>query len=49
MRVESKEAQQCYLREAYEQNWSVRALERNINTFSYQRLLSTQNNPRVDC
>lgn len=41
MRVENKEAQRYYLQEAYEQNWSVRTLERNINTFSYQRLLST--------
>ena len=43
MRLENKEAQIYYLQEAIEQNWSVRTLERNINTFSFQRLLSTQN------
>ena len=43
MRVENKEAQKYYLKEAVEQQWSVRTLERNITTFTYQRLLATQN------
>ncbi len=43
MRVESETARNYYLKEATEQNWSVRVLERNINTFYYQRLLSSQN------
>jgi predicted nuclease of restriction endonuclease-like (RecB) superfamily len=43
MRVENKQAQQYYLQEATAQQWSVRVLERNINTFTYQRLLSSQN------
>lgn len=43
MRVESEGARDYYLREAAEQNWSVRVLERNIHTLYYQRLLSSQN------
>lgn len=43
MRVENKIARNYYLSEATAQNWSVRVLERNINTFYYQRLLSSQN------
>jgi len=43
MRVESDSARQYYLREAADQNWSVRTLERNINTFYYQRVLSSHN------
>lgn len=43
MRVENAEARDYYLREAAENNWSSRLLERNINTFYYQRLLSSQN------
>lgn len=42
MRVESPEAREFYLKECAEQNWSSRLLERNINTFYYQRLLSSQ-------
>jgi hypothetical protein len=43
MRVENPEARSYYLKEAAGQGWSVRTLERNINTFYYQRLLSSQN------
>lgn len=42
MRVEPPEAIDYYCREAREQNWTVRQLERNIKTQSFQRLLSTQ-------
>ncbi len=42
MRVESKDAREYYIREAAEQNWSTRQLERNIRTLYYERLLSTQ-------
>lgn len=45
MRVESTEARTYYLQEAAAQNWSVRTLERHINTFYYQRLLSSKNKP----
>lgn len=41
MRVENADAREFYLKECGEQNWSSRLLERNINTFYYQRLLSS--------
>ena len=41
MRVENPKAREYYLKECADQQWSTRVLERNINTFSYQRLLST--------
>ena len=43
MRVENTDARSYYLKECAEQNWTSRVLERNINTFYYQRLLSSQN------
>jgi predicted nuclease of restriction endonuclease-like (RecB) superfamily len=42
MRVEDEQAHLFYLREAAQQQWSVRVLERNINTFYYQRILSSK-------
>ncbi|QGS16895.1 MULTISPECIES: YhcG family protein [Capnocytophaga] len=42
MRVESTQARDYYLQETAEQHWSVRTLERNINTSYYQRLLASQ-------
>jgi predicted nuclease of restriction endonuclease-like (RecB) superfamily len=50
MRVENTDARNYYLKECDEQNWSSRELERNINTFYYQRLLSsqTQQEPRLE-
>ena len=42
MRVESPQAVDYYCKEAREQNWTVRQLERNIKSQSFQRLLSTQ-------
>lgn len=46
IRVLDTEARLYYLKEAAEQNWSSRQLERNINTLYYQRLISSQN-PKV--
>jgi len=43
MRIEDKNARNWYLQEAAEQGWSVRVLERNINTLYFQRLLSSKN------
>jgi len=43
MRVENEQARQYYLQEVVRENWTVRQLERNIKSHSYQRLLSTQN------
>ncbi|MET3126951.1 putative nuclease of restriction endonuclease-like (RecB) superfamily [Arcicella rosea] len=42
MRVENPDARNYYLQECSNQNWSTRTLERNINTFYYQRLRSSQ-------
>jgi predicted nuclease of restriction endonuclease-like (RecB) superfamily len=44
MRVLDEKARIYYLNEATKQTWSVRTLERNIDTLYYQRLLSTQTN-----
>lgn len=44
MRVDSATAIEYYCHEAREQNWTVRQLERNIKSHSFQRLLSTQAN-----
>ena len=42
MRVENETARNWYMREASEQMWSVRTLDRNINTQYYERLLLSQ-------
>jgi len=42
MRVSDKNAQTYYLKEAAENHWSVRTLDRNISTLYYHRLLSSQ-------
>jgi predicted nuclease of restriction endonuclease-like (RecB) superfamily len=39
MRVKDSKAREWYLREAAQEQWSVRQLERNINSFYYQRQL----------
>ena len=45
--VKNKHARDYYLKESIEQNWSVRALERQINTFYYERLLASKNDSEV--
>jgi predicted nuclease of restriction endonuclease-like (RecB) superfamily len=42
MRVENPEALEYYCNESRAENWTVRQLERNIKSHSFQRLLSTQ-------
>jgi predicted nuclease of restriction endonuclease-like (RecB) superfamily len=42
LRVENPEARHWYMHEAAEQMWSYRALDRNINTQYYERLLLSQ-------
>ncbi len=42
MRVDDPKARAYYLAEGVAQQWSVRQLERNIQTHSFQRLLSSQ-------
>lgn len=39
MRVEKPDARNWYMKEAADQNWSTRALERQINSLYYERLL----------
>ena len=41
MRVADADAREWYLREAAQQQWSVRTLERNINSFYFQRQLKS--------
>jgi len=42
MRVEKEEIRNFYIEECIENNWSTRQLERQINSFYYERILSTQ-------
>ena len=42
IRVEDKKAREWYAKEAYEQGWSFRTLNRNINTLYYERLLMSK-------
>jgi len=42
MRVDNPKAREYYLKEAAEQNWSVRVLERNIHVLYYERLLASR-------
>lgn len=43
LRVENEKARLWYLQEAIKENWSTRALERQINSFYFERLLSSKN------
>lgn len=47
MRVEDEDARNFYAEECEKSNWSSRQLERQINTFSYQRLLVSHGNHDV--
>ena len=42
MRIENKEAREWYITESIENNWSARALDRQIATLYYERLLSSK-------
>lgn len=49
IRVEDKKAREWYAKEAFEQGWSYRTLNRNINTLYYERLLMSKvKKPVVD-
>ena len=49
IRVEDKQAREWYAKEAFEQGWSFRTLNRNINTLYYERLLmSKKKQPVID-
>ena len=47
MKVENEKAREFYLEEAVKSQWSTRQLGRQINTFFYERLLSSQNKEEV--
>lgn len=47
LKVENEKTRLWYLQEAIKENWSTRALERQINSFYYERLLSSQNKAPV--
>jgi len=42
MRVKNQKARDFYIEESISENWSSRALERQINSFYYERLLSSK-------
>jgi predicted nuclease of restriction endonuclease-like (RecB) superfamily len=47
LRVDNEKARQWYMDEAANQNWSSRALERQINTLYYERLLMSRDKTPV--
>ena len=47
MKVENEKARQFYLEECVNSAWSTRQLERQINSFFYERLLSSQDKKGV--
>lgn len=48
LRVDSATARDWYMHEAVTQNWSTRALERQIGTLYYERLLASQDRAAVE-
>jgi len=48
MRIEEDGRREFYLKECANGNWSVRQLERQINSFFYERLLATQKEHRAE-
>lgn len=47
MRIPKKEVRDFYIKECIENHWSTRQLERQINSFYYERLLSSQDKDAV--
>ena len=47
MRVENENAREFYMQEAVKSQWSTRQLERQINSFFYEMLLSSKNKKQV--
>jgi predicted nuclease of restriction endonuclease-like (RecB) superfamily len=48
MKIDNDERREFYGRECAESSWSVRQLERQINSFFYERLLATQQRDREE-
>jgi len=47
IRIDNEQARRWYMAEAINENWSVRALERQIGTLYYERLLSSKDKTSV--
>jgi len=47
MRIDDEARRAFYLKECAESNWSVRQLERQINSFFYERLIATQESGKM--
>ncbi|MGY4676045.1 PDDEXK nuclease domain-containing protein [Ursidibacter arcticus] len=47
LRIENPKAREWYLKESIENNWSSRALDRQISVLYYERLLASQNDSAV--
>ncbi len=48
MKVENRKARDYYIGEAIAENWSTRALERQINSLYYERIISSKNKEEVE-
>lgn len=48
MNIDDEVKRNFYLEESIKSNWSVRQLERQINSFYYERLLSTSNDNKEE-
>ncbi|WGE89024.1 PDDEXK nuclease domain-containing protein [Actinobacillus arthritidis] len=48
IQVENSQAREWYLKEIIENNWSARALDRQISVLYYERLLTSQNKALVE-
>ena len=48
LRVENSKAREWYMNEAATQNWSSRALDRQVGTLYYERLLASQDRAAVE-
>ncbi len=47
MKVQDEDVLNCYVEECTKSSWSTRQLERQINSFNYQRLLLSRNKDKV--
>ena len=47
IKVDNESARNYYMKEAIAQGWSTRALDRQINTLAYERILSSKNKIQV--
>jgi predicted nuclease of restriction endonuclease-like (RecB) superfamily len=47
LRVENEQARNWYMNEAASQNWTTRALDRQIGTLYYERLLASRDKEPV--